>query len=93
MAGYVFAIGGDTEIIKICAERGVYATRLNSLASRPFEATLADYVSMKPGDNVYFLVSVNLWYRRISCNRAGLQVLEFSGFLNLRSGRLRRCEG
>lgn len=55
MAGYVFAIGGDTEIIKICAERGVYATRLNSLASRPFEATLADYVSMKPGD---FLVSV-----------------------------------
>ena len=58
MAGYVFAIGGDTEIIKICAERGVYATRLNSLASRPFEATLADYVSMKPGDNVYFLVSV-----------------------------------
>lgn len=40
MAGYVFAIGGDTEIIKICAERGVYATRLNSLASRPFEATL-----------------------------------------------------
>ena len=52
MAGYVFAIGGDTEIIKICAERGVYATRLNSLASRPFEATLADYVSMKPGDNV-----------------------------------------
>ena len=22
MAGYVFAIGGDTEIIKICAERG-----------------------------------------------------------------------
>ena len=54
MAGYVFAIGGDTEIIKICAERGVYATRLNSLASRPFEATLADYVSMKPGDNVYF---------------------------------------
>ena len=58
MAGYVFAIGGDTEIIKICAERGVYATRLNSLASRPFEATLADYVSMKPGDNVYFLVNV-----------------------------------
>lgn len=54
MAGYVFAIGGDTEIIKICAERGVYATRLNSLASRPFEATLADYVSMKPGDNVTF---------------------------------------
>ena len=54
MAGYVFAIGGNTEIIKICAERGVYATRLNSLASRPFEATLADYVSMKPGDNVYF---------------------------------------
>lgn len=54
MAGYVFAIGGDTEIIRTCAERGIYSTRLNSLTSRPFEATLADYISMKPGDNVYF---------------------------------------
>ena len=54
MAGYVFAIGGDTEIIKICAERGVYATRLNSLASRQFEETLPDYVSKKQCDNVYF---------------------------------------
>lgn len=58
MAGYVFAIGGDTEIIRTCAERGIYSTRLNSLTSRPFEATLADYISMKPGDNVYFLVTV-----------------------------------
>lgn len=40
MAGYVFAIGGDTEIIRTCAERGIYSTRLNSLTSRPFEATL-----------------------------------------------------
>ena len=26
MAGYVFAIGGDTEIIRTCAERGIYST-------------------------------------------------------------------
>lgn len=62
MAGYVFAIGGDTEIIRTCAERGIYSTRLNSLTSRPFEATLADYISMKPGDNgeimFTFLVTV-----------------------------------
>lgn len=54
MAGYVFAIGGDIEIIKNCAERGIYATRLNGLSPQSFEATLADYMSMKPGDNVYF---------------------------------------
>lgn len=57
MAGYVFAIGGDSDpvdIIKECAEKGVYATCLNSLAPIPFEGTLADYMSMKPGDNIYF---------------------------------------
>ncbi len=57
MAGYVFAIGGDAdpiEVIRECAEKGVYSTYLNSLAPIPFEGTLTDYMSMKPGDNVYF---------------------------------------
>lgn len=57
MAGYVFAIGGDSEpieVIKTCAENGVYSTFLRNLSPIPFEGTLADYVSMKPGDNIYF---------------------------------------
>ena len=57
MAGYVFAIGGDenpVDIIQQCAEKGVYSTVINSLAPTPFEGTLADYLSMKPGDNIYF---------------------------------------
>lgn len=58
MAGYVFAIGGDhnqIQTIRDCVKRGAYSTRLNSLYSAvPFEGTLADYLSMKPGDNIYF---------------------------------------
>ena len=57
MAGYVFAIGGDKDpvsSIRACAEKGVFATNLKGEAPIPFEGTLADYVSMKPGDNIYF---------------------------------------
>lgn len=57
MAGYVFAIGGDADpvnVIREYAERGVYSTYLNSISPLPFEGTLADYMSMKPGDNIYF---------------------------------------
>lgn len=57
MAGYVFAIGGAQDplySIKKCAEQGVYATYLAGLSPLPFEGTLADYMSMKPGDNIYF---------------------------------------
>lgn len=57
MAGYVFAIGGSedpVEIIRECAEKGVYSTFLNGISPLPFEGTLTDYMSMKPGDNIYF---------------------------------------
>ncbi|MCH5343559.1 MAG: hypothetical protein J1E64_05920 [Acetatifactor sp.] len=57
MAGYVFAIGGDADsidVIRECAEKGVYSTYLKSLHPMSFEGTLADYISMKPGDNIYF---------------------------------------
>lgn len=57
MAGYVFAIGGNVDpvdVIRKCAETGVYATYLSSLSPIPFEGTMADYMSMKPGDNIYF---------------------------------------
>ena len=57
MAGYVFAIGGDENpinIIRECAEKGIYSTYLRGISPLPFEGTLADYMSMKPGDNIYF---------------------------------------
>ncbi len=57
MAGYVFAIGGNenpVDIIRECANKGVYSTYLRGISPLPFEGTLADYMSMKPGDNIYF---------------------------------------
>ena len=57
MAGYVFAIGSEAdpvEIIKKCALQGVYSTFLKSLSPQSFDGTLVDYISMKPGDNIYF---------------------------------------
>lgn len=57
MAGYVFAIGGDEDpvsMIRACAEKGIYSTYLKGIAPLSFEGTLADYMSMKPGDNIYF---------------------------------------
>ena len=57
MAGYVFAIGGDGDqigIIRDCVKNGAYSTQLHSLYPVPFEGTLADYLSMRPGDNIYF---------------------------------------
>lgn len=57
MAGYVFAIGGNNnpeEIIRKCADTGVYSTYLEKISYKSFEGTIADYFSMKPGDNIYF---------------------------------------
>lgn len=57
MAGYVFAIGGDNDpisSIKECVKIGGYSTYMRSLFPDAFEGTLADFISMKPGDNIYF---------------------------------------
>ncbi len=57
MAGYVFAIGQTEDVlaaIRECAERGVYSTYIRSISPMSFEGTLADYMSMKPGDYVFF---------------------------------------
>ncbi|MBO1679960.1 hypothetical protein [Bittarella massiliensis (ex Durand et al. 2017)] len=57
MAGYVFAIGktpDPIDTIRTFAERGIYSTYINSLYPLSFEGTLADYLSMRPGDNIYF---------------------------------------
>jgi hypothetical protein len=62
MSGFIFAIGSDEKTgdafsaIKKAVLNGYFSTRINVFASNknPFEGTLADYCSMKPGDNVYF---------------------------------------
>lgn len=59
MAGYIFALGKDKpqEAYEKCVEYGVYSTSMSSNvtgASIAFEGTLADYVTMKEGDNIYF---------------------------------------
>ena len=57
MAGYVFAIGktpDPIDTIRTFAERGIYSTYINSLYPLSFEGTLTDYLSMRPGDNIYF---------------------------------------
>ncbi len=55
MAGYVFALGGQNpiDILKDVVEKGVFSSRV-SLHYKAFEGTMADYLSMKPGDNIYF---------------------------------------
>lgn len=58
MAGYVFAISNSSDnqynIMKECINNGVYSTYIKTIHPISFEGTLADYVSMKPGDNIYF---------------------------------------
>ncbi len=61
MAGYIFNIGKKIDVKKII-EKGYYSTFINYsikknnqyIQAAPFEATYADYTSMKAGDNVYF---------------------------------------
>lgn len=56
MAGYIFLIG-SSGTIQQCIESGIYSTVIKSphgYWSLACEATFADYVSMKAGDNIYF---------------------------------------
>lgn len=57
MAGYVIGIGSNgIDSIKSCVKAGVYSTTINvpdkwNIAN---EGTFADYLSMKPGDKIFF---------------------------------------
>lgn len=56
MAGYVFLMGVGGTIAQ-CVEKGVYSTVIkppHGSWAMAYEATFADYISMKAGDNVYF---------------------------------------
>ncbi|MBS5460602.1 MAG: hypothetical protein KHX54_01965 [Collinsella sp.] len=53
MAGYLFTFSKEEEATE-CMKRGAYSTLMNPKWSSATEATLGDYVTMRPGDNVYF---------------------------------------
>lgn len=68
MAGYIFAVGGDSkkqadDTIKKSVYRGLYSTQVKMNKTHPlaFEGTFCDFISMKPGDNVYFFAKRKIY--------------------------------
>lgn len=66
MAGYVMTLGKDaSEALKKCFETGIYSTNLNvpgkDTWNTPNEGTFADYLSMKPGDHIYFFTDRRIY--------------------------------
>lgn len=64
MAGYLFLLD-DIAALDQCVESGTYATRIGE-PSRGYwsiaaEGTFADYVTMRPGDNVYFFINRRIY--------------------------------
>lgn len=53
MAGYVFTFSSKEDALE-CIKSGIYSTLMKPKWSTAAEATLGDYVTMKPGDDVYF---------------------------------------
>lgn len=64
MAGYIMNLD-NLESLKTYISNGVYSTKLstphNNIWKRPHEATFADYVTMKPGDNIYFFINRKIY--------------------------------
>jgi len=64
MAGYIFNLD-NIESLKLYIDKGVYATKLNPLKnnywSRQHEGTLADYLTMKSDDSVYFFIDRKIY--------------------------------
>jgi hypothetical protein len=65
MAGYIFSLD-NLESLKMYIRNGIYATKLNipkkiNYWKKHHEATLADYLTMKEGDNVYFFIKRKIY--------------------------------
>lgn len=62
MAGYLFLIGGESNDeeedrkrrVMDVVQQGMYSTMMSPKWSSAAEGTLGDFITMKPGDNVYF---------------------------------------
>ena len=62
MAGYIFSIANTNGIsgVESCIRNGLFSARVpadlsSSMSRQVVASVLCDYLSMKPGDNVYFL--------------------------------------
>jgi len=63
MAGYLFGLD-SIESLRAYVRNGVYSTKLAAPRGRwgaPQEGTIADYVTMKAGDNVYFFIKRRIY--------------------------------
>lgn len=63
MAGYVMNLDSEASL-RLYIRNGVYATKLsspNGIWLRHHEATFADYVTMQPGDNIYFFIQRKIY--------------------------------
>ena len=63
MAGYIFSLD-SIESLSLYIENGVYATKLTppkGYWKAHHEATFADYVTMKEGDNIYFFIDRKIY--------------------------------
>lgn len=63
MAGYLFLLDSE-DALSSCIERGCYATKITEPRgywSVAAEATFGDYVTMKPGDDVYFFIKRTIY--------------------------------
>ena len=64
MAGYIFNLDNINSLEKYI-KNGVYATKLSPPKNNQWrthhEATLADYITMKEGDNVYFFIDRKIY--------------------------------
>jgi hypothetical protein len=57
MAGYIFLLD-SLDALRLYTQNGVYATKLsapNRFWAHHHEGTFADFATMQPGDNIYFL--------------------------------------
>lgn len=64
MAGYLFSLDNENSLIE-AIDKGVFSIRLsapkNNTWSKHHEGTMADYSSMKAGDNVYFFIKRKIY--------------------------------
>ncbi|WXR62031.1 hypothetical protein WG909_02075 [Peptostreptococcaceae bacterium AGR-M142] len=65
MAGYIFSLDNENALYE-CIKNGVYSTNLKKLNKEGLwrthhEGTMADYLGMKEGDNVYFFIKRKIY--------------------------------
>lgn len=64
MAGYLFSLDNENSLIE-AINKGIFSVRLsapsNNSWSKHHEGTMADYSSMKAGDNIYFFIKRKIY--------------------------------